>query len=976
MAEINVGSNANLLKGAIDSHDTTNNNYDNRVDQSVTNTTTNNNTTYDNSTTYQNVYQAQRTQQEIDQDNENEFIKAVRNRVKDGLTRQEEAELGQIARELKINPALARQIIEAERKDAEVLAGGQGSEYYAQKVLQSVYDAVMANRTDILRRQFTPLEELAKTMEGGDVQFYYHMLFASLNPAGCTVSFVSHHTDNYWQLFWTCIAYIKLGQVRNADALLPRLSGFGGPNGDIDLLSAIKHLADYRNTKNDYDIQQLQANLNSAVSNMSEQLSPLWYAVQELSKEEQHPEPWFAFYVETTLKELGPKKDTPVQKDMPQMSTPPPMPKFDPQSVQLKQSQGWNPLQAAQQMGLGQMPSMQQMQQQMSTMYTQMKSGMAWTMPQMPPMPGMSTPQGMPAAPQGMSPAPGRVVGNSIADKSSPHELVIPEQPAPMPEQRVPQYGIIFTDSIKLAGKYHCDVQDVYNVLNEFIQNSAQAEQNWYLLDAGNYQAQLGEGSYWGDYNELLNNFIAENGFQVGLATPVFIIGGSDVIPVPELENPQYGGKIPSDMAYCFDTTFFGDLWDGDHTITTDYVRNTVSRLPLENGEMQTTLQDDLVPYFNLCSIAQDGIDVAGVVMASNITWTDNSVTMSQHLPLIHINTNDEEEIYKRMYMCPKLVAVDSGGSKVDEQVLSDYQQALSKAGMLLFNLHGSDDQGASGFYCESGMGYPESFNIELMKDSNARVFNTVACFGARYDGYERNDSMLMSSLLGGGKLLYAGSTVSVPMIGDEDQNYPEGVTQYPGSGSEKFMPLYCYYQFCGLPAGQAMMQAKLDYFNTFRHIERDDFSLSTIIMFGLYGNPMLHVKARQDVIEEAQRYEVLPQLPQTKAANAPVRMKQTKRIISKEQLHASKSLLDQLRGCVDNNLAAIHGIVQQSLYQQLGLEPRWLDEVDEYAIANDKGGVDNGYVYCYDMDNRNGRKSLIEVDKQGQITRKVTFKL
>ena len=234
---------------------------------------------------------------------------------------------------------------------------------------------------------------------------------------------------------------------------------------------------------------------------------------------------------------------------------------------------------------------------------------------------------------------------------------------------------------------------------------------------------------------------------------------------------------------------------------------------------------------------------------------------------------------------------------------------------------------------------------------------------------------MLMSSLLGGGKLLYAGSTVSVPMIGDDSQNYPEGVTQYPGSGSEKFMPLYCYYQFCGLPAGQAMMQAKLDYFNTFRHIERDDFSLSTVIMFGLYGNPMLHVKARQDVIDEAMRYEVLPQLPQTKAANAPVRMKRTKCLINKQQLHESKSLIDQLRGCVDINLTAIHGMVQQNLYQQLGLEPRWLDEVDEFQMPGENGGSLSGYLYNYDDDNKHGLKTIVEVSKEGQVTRKVTFK-
>ena len=619
---------------------------------------------------------------------------------------------------------------------------------------------------------------------------------------------------------------------------------------------------------------------------------------------------------------------------MPTMPTPPPMPKFDAQSVQLKQMQGFNPLQAAQQMGLGigQMPQM--------------------PVNAMPPLPGMSSMPDMPKM------------------KSKSADLVFPEQSATIPQERVPQYGIIFTDSLALAEKYGCEVQDVYDVLNEFFQNSAQVEQHWYLLDAGNYRQQLGSNAYWGDYNEILANFIYENGFQTGLATPVFIIGGNDVIPVPQLENPQYGGMIPTDMAYCFSTTFFSDLWDGDRHISADYVRNTTSRLPLECGQMQTSIQDDLLSYFNLCSIEADGIDVAGVTMASNVEWTDNSVTMSQHLPLIYVDTDDEEEIYKRMYMCPKLVATDSGGEEVDEEVLADYQKALDKAGMILFNLHGSDAEGNSGFYCNAEDGYPESFNIDLMRRSVARVFNTVACFGARYDDYDRDDSMLMSSLLGGGKLLYAGSTISVPMISDSAQDYPDGVTQYPGSGSEKFMPLYCYYQFCGLPAGQAMMQAKLDYFNTFRHIERDDFSLSTAMMFGLYGNPMLHVKARQDVMDAALKYEVLPQLPETKTANAPVRMKRSTCLISKSQIQASKSLIDQLRGCVDSNLQIIHGIVQQNLYQQLGLDPRWLDQVDAFTI-----GEESGYAYHYDADNKYGRKSLIEVNPQGQVMRTVTFK-
>lgn len=789
MADFNIGNNANLLKGAIDSHDTQNNNYDNRVDNSVTNNTTNN--IVNNHTSSSNIYQAQKTMAQIHADNVQTFM------------------------------------------------------------------------DEVVRLFDSPDKTTAEGMLTADAFHQLSMLRLRL-----------------------------MLPTQEADGIIAHVQ---------------QSLAATRKAKQ----QELIAKQREE---MAKQMASM----------------------------------VPPMPKMTEMPTPPPMPKFDAQSVKLNQMQGWNPLQAAQQMeiGMGQMPQMPNM----------------GTMPQMP-----QTPQGMPQMPQTARPSSEQTMNKS--------ELVVPETSPSAEEERIAQYGIIFTDSVKLAEKYDCSVDDVYEVLEGFIENSAQIDQHWYLLDVAYYEDHLGSDPYWGDYNDLLSTFISQEGFQVGLATPVFIIGGSDVIPVPQLENPQYGGMIPTDMAYCFGTTFFSDLWDGDRHISSDYVRNTISRLPLEVGRMQTNLQDDLQSYFNLCSMMEDGIEVDGVVMASNVEWTNNSVTMSQHLPLIYTRTHDKEEIYKRMYMCPKLVAVRSGGAEVDKKVLSDYQEALDKAGMLLFNLHGSDSKGNSGFYCNSDSGYPESFNIDLMKQSNARVFNTVACFGARYDGYDRNDSMLMSALLGGGKLLYAGSTISVPMIGDGSQHYPEGVTQYPGSGSEKFMPLYCYYQFCGLPAGQAMMQAKLDYFNTFRHIERDDFSLSTAMMFGLYGNPMLHVKARQDVIDEAMRYEVLPQLPETKASHAPVRMKRTKCVINKEQLHSSKSLLDQLRGCVDQNLNAIHGMVQQNLYSQLGLDPRWLDEVDEFEMLSELGELLSGYLYNYDDDNKYGRKSIIEVNKQGEITRQITFK-
>ena len=1033
---LNMGD-ANAISGGVHMSDSHNVDHSvHNIDNSVHNVTTNNTTVNNNYTT---VHEREKSAEELLQEVEAEFITAIEELCKGGhIDQAGYAELSILAQKKNIDPNRAGQLIDSVRRNVTQKSGGASNDFLAEKTLKEIKTAVAVCNTEVLRQKLPALKQLAKNSTDNEVQFFYHLLYATFNPESCTIEFVNSHVDNYWQTYWTSIAYIKRGRNEQANELLPRLGAFGFPKGDMSLLLAISSVADWRkHPMQSFYMQQAKENMEEANHyGISEQLTPLWLAVNQLLSDAPSVEDMFRFYYSNTLRELCVSVAPAMPKEAQKAVVPPPMPPqmppqmpampqekkettqkntpqrqgnaLDrlnkavmqsqmqmttmqmptmqmPQMTTMQMPQMQTPTMQMPQMDMKQMSSMQDMQAQMGGM-PQM-AGMA-TPPPMPQMAGMATPPpvpqmaGMatpPPMPQmaGMAtppPMPQMPKAPSASQPSCKQEELVVPGPSDLPTERVPQYGILFTDSLVLADKYGCDVQTVYDVLNEFVQTSAKAEQHWYLLDAANYRQQLGRDPYWGDYNEILSQYIYDNGFQVGVGTPVFIIGGADVIPVPKLENPMHGGMIPTDMGYCFSTTFFSDLWDGDHHISNDYVRNTASRLPLEVGKMQTTIHDDLQSYFNLCASASEGIEVEGVVMASNVDWIDNSIAMAHHLPLIYTNTDDEGEIYKRMYVCPKLVTADTEGSNVDPKVLAHYQEALQHAGILLFNLHGSGCKGVSGFYCNNDMGRnPESFNIELMRQSNARVLNTVACFGARYDEYDRDDSMLMASLLGGGKLLYAGSTISVPMIGG--LRYPEGVTQYPGSGSEKFMPLYCYYQFCGLPAGQAMMQAKLDYFNTFRHFERDDFSLSTAMMFGLYGNPMLHVKARQDVMDNAVRYEVLPQVPQTKAADAPIRMKRMKCVLSKEQLHSSKSLIEDLRGCVDNNLQAIHDVLKQNLYQQLGLDPRWLDQVDEFEMVDESGQELSGYLYNYDDDNNYGRKTLIEVDKQGNITRQITFK-
>lgn len=388
---LNLGD-ANAISGGVnlsDSHNVTN--VDNSQDYST------------------NIHiEATKSAEQLAQENEERFIQVAQQRLSDGiLDSKKQAELDQIALQCHIPQEKARVIIAKMRQSAAALQGEQGNEFLMKQTLQEIFNAVRQNQVEVLRRRLPTLKQLAEKSTDGNVQFYYHLLLASLNPEAGTIEFLNAHTDNYWQLFWVHVAHVKLNHVDKATALLARLGGFGAPRGDIALLMAIDNLSDYlRAGKQDYYKAQSQQYLNEAMNvGMSEPLNALWAATQTLLEESNKAEEWFRFYVENTLSELLTLTlkgvDNIATKGMPQMPTmdTPPIPKFNAQNVNLSQMQDFNPLQAAQQMGVGMTAGMKQMESNFSQ------------------MPGMNmTPSSMP----GMNMAPPIPSGNMVAPPPFP----------------------------------------------------------------------------------------------------------------------------------------------------------------------------------------------------------------------------------------------------------------------------------------------------------------------------------------------------------------------------------------------------------------------------------------------------------------------------------------------------------------------------------------------------------------------------
>ena len=491
--------------------------------------------------------------------------------------------------------------------------------------------------------------------------------------------------------------------------------------------------------------------------------------------------------------------------------------------------------------------------------------------------------------------------------------------------------GIIWTDTNILAKKYGTSRYSVVDVIEGFISANDNLDLCWHLLDMADRQHEVGEGT-WMDYSEVLQNYIKNEGIAPGPHLSLFIIGGNDVIPQPAEDNPcgsvtDYDSYVYADFYYCFYGQLQLDFLDFRQA------RCNVARLPLETGPMHTTIEEDLQAYFNISNMVSEdgGIAIGRAVMTSNYDWIPASREMSRNLPTEHMD-NEDEVVLDNMFLSPSIM------EDMDEELAEQYYGKLSEADMLVFNLHGACDPEDSGFY-SSGL----AFSIDMLKESNARIFNTVACWGGRYIKYKREQSMLLSAMYGGGVLLYSGSCV--PAMGKcGNFQHDETWRIQPAAYSETFMGRFAEYECLGtMTAGEAFLKAKCDYYNTSRQIEEDEVTLATVLMFNLYGNPKLHTCPNVEALADIQEEDG------SKFVRMPFRkMKRTILMKIQNQKTGTKSLIEEVRGLVDSNLRFIHDTITQNLYQQLGVEPRELFCVERYETTEAQGLPEKGYLYNY----------------------------
>lgn len=97
---------------------------------------------------------------------------------------------------------------------------------------------IRTNRLDMVNRLMPQLKIMAQRYSVEEVQFTYSMLQAILHPQECIEEYSKCYVDNYWQTFWTSIAYRLVNNDKSHD-LADELSRKwpDSPAGEVLILS-------------------------------------------------------------------------------------------------------------------------------------------------------------------------------------------------------------------------------------------------------------------------------------------------------------------------------------------------------------------------------------------------------------------------------------------------------------------------------------------------------------------------------------------------------------------------------------------------------------------------------------------------------------------------------------------------------------------------------------------------------------------
>ena len=231
-----IQGDANAISGlnySVDSHDASNFN----------NTTNSNNISNSNNTTTNNFFQQSDEQRLAEV--KKEYLNLCKFKIKGGL----------------ISPQVRRELDEwgikmsLQKEDMQFIEQSVKNTFSTKEMLSSVDQTTLnlvlkkvesnaPNIKDVLPK----MEALAQKVEQDEVQYWYYLLLAVEDPGLCIKRYTERKYDNYWQSYWTYMAYLRNGVSNKAGLILTELQEWGEYSMDnLKLLQCAELLYTYYN---------------------------------------------------------------------------------------------------------------------------------------------------------------------------------------------------------------------------------------------------------------------------------------------------------------------------------------------------------------------------------------------------------------------------------------------------------------------------------------------------------------------------------------------------------------------------------------------------------------------------------------------------------------------------------------------------------------------------------------------------------
>lgn len=517
--------------------------------------------------------------------------------------------------------------------------------------------------------------------------------------------------------------------------------------------------------------------------------------------------------------------------------------------------------------------------------------------------------------------------------------------------------AVIFTNLNKLARKFCYGgnsewetqrrvEQAIYNYTQFWEGNGVE---QYLVLDAGEYEPQLLDDSTWKGHLRVLDDFCTANGISEKSPASIFIIGGSDVIPVPRIKNfAAWDYTLDTDLPYAYGSKSL-KIGEGQCVDIEAFFRNRprprfyVSRLPFEEGFVNDGLEI-LENYFaNVQKEYEANTEGSFVKLTKSVgmtvkDWMFETDYIQQDIPIM-ANIKDVNGLVENgLFICPSF-------DLNDERARDLYFKNAKAADFLFFNTHGGDEPGAAQYSNGVPIFDPQCFQ----KINDVKLMASLACYGARYISYKRYDSMLLTALNDAGILSFFGSSRCSAV-----SNGPNGEVLY----GALLLKLYLDHLLNeGLPMAESFMKAKYELIDSGGD---EEMRMLTIFEFDVYGEPMLQFSERS---AKGETWNTVFSNFDNRLRSFGSRRYQTVYNKSAHDSGKPMSILDKVRQSVDASFMRIRSTIDKELYSKYGIKPESLASACSVSTLGKKS-----YRLIYDQTGDPSRATTVCADDKGNI--------